>query len=151
MHNATDCIATLRDAFFVADSAQLTDAEKGTLIHSILTALPEAFNRPWVDAARTALERLYEPYRPAEARPSAGEQDAAPVDSGSGETAPEAPEGKAEGLPEQAENNGDLASSGNDDGTPAEAAAPTQEPEQSAPQEQRAQPTVSRGAKRTRP
>jgi hypothetical protein len=128
MHNPSDCIAIIRDAEYVASTPSLVDSERALILSELILALPEAFNRPWIDSARNALERLYAPYRYADTRSAEGQQNAAQVDSGSGASEAEAPEGPAEGKPEQAKDAGIVAASGNGGGATPAPAPKTQKP-----------------------
>lgn len=133
MSNISEAIAAVRDADTIISSSILTNDEKGQLIASLKGSVAPALNRQYLVILSNALERLYGSYRPAPppARPTSGEQDAAPVDTGPGEAPAEAPEGPTTGGEEQAQDAGSLPiGSDGDNGTPAEASAPTQGPKQ---------------------
>lgn len=130
MFNLSESIAALRDADTILTSQLLTDGERGVLLGQLLASIPPSFNRPYVATVTNALERPYAPYRPAQAGPTVGEQDAAPVATGPGSPAAPTTSGAAERVAEQAQNPGGLADASDGNGAAAQAAAKAEKPKQ---------------------
>jgi hypothetical protein len=136
MHNLSATIDVLRDCETVIRSRLITDREERLLLDQLVTQLPTDLLPDYAKLIINAIERYNArprkgPYDAEKAaRPPEGKQDAAQVAPGHGSPAAEAPKGPTEGKPEQAQNAGSVARSGNDGPTAAQAPAKAQGPKQ---------------------